>query len=232
MEALLDNPPSFAALPRLRTFFEEQPEKVPAFPGELHEEPPAYGRVSPLPDKARGGLNYLGRLFGLFILAERGDVLYIIDQHAAHERILYDRFHSKPIPRQELLAPIPFSTDSVEEDNFLSGSQADLERLGIQLSREGGSWQIDALPANWRMGDGETVKEILSLRTAGENMAERWLATLSCHSAVKDGDYLDQQSALALAEQALELPIPRCPHGRPVWKEISRDELFRAVHRK
>jgi DNA mismatch repair protein MutL len=77
----------------------------------------------------------------------------------------------------------------------------------------------------------ETVTEILKLKAAGENMAERWAATLSCHGAIKDGDYLDDTAALALAEAALKLPLPRCPHGRPIWTELSREELFRAVRR-
>jgi DNA mismatch repair protein MutL len=75
------------------------------------------------------------------------------------------------------------------------------------------------------------VEEILKLRTAKENIAEHWAATLSCHSAVKDGDYLDDGAALELAEAALALPIPRCPHGRPIWVEITRDYLFRLVQR-
>jgi DNA mismatch repair protein MutL len=81
------------------------------------------------------------------------------------------------------------------------------------------------------MGDAETIQEILALRTANENIAERWAATLCCHQAVRDGDYLDDATALALAEQALALPVPRCPHGRPIWTEITRDALHRAVRR-
>jgi DNA mismatch repair protein MutL len=81
------------------------------------------------------------------------------------------------------------------------------------------------------MGDAETVREILELRTAGENMAERWAATLSCHAAVKDGDYLDDASALALAKEALNLPVPRCPHGRPVWTTLTKENLYKAVRR-
>jgi DNA mismatch repair protein MutL len=81
------------------------------------------------------------------------------------------------------------------------------------------------------MGDAQTVKEILNLRLAGDNMAERWAATLSCHSAIKDGDYLDDTAALALGTAALQLPLSRCPHGRPIWVEISREMLFRQVRR-
>jgi DNA mismatch repair protein MutL len=93
------------------------------------------------------------------------------------------------------------------------------------------TWRIETLPANWQLSDAETVKEILGLQNAGENMASRWAATLCCHAALRDGDYLDDSSALALAKEALALPDPRCPHGRPVWTEISRDALLKAVRR-
>ncbi|MDR1900090.1 MAG: DNA mismatch repair endonuclease MutL [Treponema sp.] len=178
-----------------------------------------------------GTPKYAGRAFGLFIMVEWGERLFIIDQHAAHERILYDRFLSGPVPKQELLVPIPFETESGEEDRFLETGREDLARLGMDIVRDGEGWRIDALPAGWRLGDRETLEAILDLRTAGEHMAERWAATLSCHGAVRDGDYLDDDAAMALAEEALALPVPRCPHGRPVWTEISRESLFRAVRR-
>ena len=178
---------------------------------------------------------YAGRVFGLFILIEWESKLYIIDQHAAHERILYNKFLSQPIPKQELLAPIPFCTESENEDNFLQTKKEELRRLGINIKKDEdgghGAWQIEALPSGWRMGDAATVKEILGLQVAGENMAERWAATLCCHEAIKDGDYPDDNTALALAKEALSLPDPRCPHGRPVWTEISKDALYKAVRR-
>ncbi|MDR3160931.1 MAG: DNA mismatch repair endonuclease MutL [Spirochaetaceae bacterium] len=191
----------------------------------------------PYLDGSGRGIRLAGRLFGLFLLAERGDRLFIIDQHAAHERIIYDRLVSAPIATQELLVPVPFTTEDAESDRFLNLRREDLARLGVVIRGDGngadgnGAWHIEALPPHWRLGDAETVEEILKLKTAGEDMAERWLATLSCHGAVRDGDYLDDTAALALAEAALALPIPRCPHGRPVWAEIRRDDLFRAVRR-
>ena len=178
-----------------------------------------------------GQARYAGRLFGLFILIEWGEKLYIIDQHAAHERILYNRFLEEPITKQQLLAPIPFCTESDEEDEFLRTKSEELSRLGVEIEKDEDGWNICALPADWRIGDAQTVKEILELRTAGENMAERWAAALCCRAAIKDGDYPDDETALALGRQALELPDPRCPHGRPIWTEISRDALFKAVRR-
>ena len=200
-------------------------EKTPAF-ASLHggdavaEESPIYGEP-----------RYAGRAFGLFILVEWGEKLFIIDQHAAHERILYNRFLAGPIPRQELLVPIPFSAESEDEDRFLAAKREDLARLGVQIEADGSGWRVEALPSGWRMDDAETIQAILGLRRAGENMAERWAATLCCHQAVRDGDWLDDASAFALAREALALPDPRCPHGRPVWTEISREALYRAVRR-
>jgi DNA mismatch repair protein MutL len=176
-------------------------------------------------------LRYAGRIFNLFILVEDDERLYIIDQHAAHERILYDRFLSGPILKQELLVPITFLTESRDDDDFLESRRHELGKLGIIIEGGQGSWRIEALPVLWRLSDGETVNEILGLRTAGENIAERWAATLACHSAVRDGDYLDSEAALALAERALTLPIQRCPHGRPILTEIKQSDLLRAVHR-
>ena len=189
-------------------------------PSAAAEAPPRYSEV-----------RYVGRAFGFFIIAEYGDRLFVIDQHAAHERILYDRFLSAPIPRQELLIPIAFTAETAEENRFLAAKREELAKLAIVIEQDGDGWRIDALPQGWRLGDAETVQEILALRTAGENIGERWAATLCCHQAVRDGDYLDDATALALAEQALALPVPRCPHGRPIWTEITRDALHRAVRR-
>ncbi|MCL2721655.1 MAG: DNA mismatch repair endonuclease MutL [Treponema sp.] len=180
-------------------------------------------------------MHYAGRVFGLFILIEWGDKLYIIDQHAAHERILYNKFLENPIPKQELLAPIPFNTDSEEEDKFLKLKSKELSQLGIVIKKDesdsSGVWHIEALPADWRKSDSATVKEILELRNAGENMANRWAASLCCSAAIKDGDYPDDETAFELGRQALTLSDPRCPHGRPIWTEISKEALYKAVRR-
>jgi DNA mismatch repair protein MutL len=199
---------------------QELRERFSEVDSSVKEAVPVYGQA-----------RYAGRVFGLFILIEWGEKLFIIDQHAAHERILYNRFLEEPIPKQELLAPIPFNTESDEEDAFLLAKREELSRLGVDIEKDEDGWRIDALPSDWRLGDAATVREILQLRTAGENMAERWAATVCCRAAIKDGDYPDDETAFALGKQALDLPDPRCPHGRPIWTEISKDALFKAVRR-
>ena len=223
LEALLSRPPAFAPLPGRDASYtpHEAAESWAA------EEAPSYEAGT----GAKAGIRYLGRLFGLFILVEKGDRLFIIDQHAAHERILYDRFIRGPVPRQELLVAIPFVTESHEDDSFLKEKREELLKLGIDIRRGNDEWLIEALPSGWSLPDPETVAAILDLKNSVENMAERWAATLSCRRAVKEGDFLDEKTALALAEEAFALPTRLCPHGRPIWFELSREELFRAVKR-
>jgi DNA mismatch repair protein MutL len=176
-------------------------------------------------------LRYVGKAFDIFIIIEKDNRLFFIDQHAAHERILYEQFLVRPVPVQELLVAIPFRTESEEDDQFLNTRRDALERLGVVIKTDCGSWRIEALPAHWNLSDSETVQAILDLKRAGADLAEHWLATLACHRAVKEGDNLDERVALSLAEAALALPVHRCPHGRPILFELSREILLRAVKR-
>jgi len=194
-------------------------------------KPVPYSAPHSIPAPENNGTRYLGRVFNLFFLVEKNDTLFVIDQHAAHERILYDKFLSGNIPKQELLVAIPFVTENPEEDSFLEEKQGVLAKLGIVIKRNGDEWLIEALPADWKLSDSETTDEILNFKDARENIGEHWAATYSCKSAVKDGDFLDERTALALAEEALALPVSRCPHGRPIWFELSRADLFKAVKR-
>jgi DNA mismatch repair protein MutL len=225
MEALLERRNDFAPLPGTRP--RNPPDGV--YEGDLPD-------TAAEPAAAYGSPRLIGRAFGLFIIVEKGERLFLIDQHAAHERLLYNHFLAGPVTTQELLVAIPFTTGSAGEDRFLQTRREELARLGIVLEGEGGgTWRIEALPAGWKLDDGETVKNILSLQDAGENIAERWAATASCKAAIKDGGYLDDTAALAMAEAALALGengrLPRCPHGRPLWMELRREDLYRAVRR-
>ena len=183
------------------------------------------------PEKSAAPFRYVGSAFNLFLLVEYDGRLFAVDQHAAHERLLYNRTLEKPVLKQELLVPIPFATEDESDDRFLEAHRGELDRLGLGLAGEAGAWRIEALPALWRAGDGETVQAVLGLKTAGENIAERWAATLACHSALRDGDMLDGESARRFLEEALALPVQCCPHGRPFVAEIKKDDLLRAVRR-
>jgi len=225
MEELLAKKPSFAPLP--------WKDKAETSPDSFVAERVAPSNTERI-DSAVGRENvrYLGTAFDLFLLAERGTRLYLIDQHAAHERVLYDALRAKPPVMQELLVPLPFEVDGEDEDRFLTDLKPELQTLGIGLERTGPcDWSVTALPSGYTNPDDKTVEDIRALRSAGEHFASRWLATVACRAAIKDGDYLDSSAAQALAEAALALSEPRCPHGRPVFVEIGLEDLLKGVRR-
>ena len=193
----------------------------------------AVGDAAACSDRDKPGLRFLGYLFNFFILAADGDTFYMVDQHAAHERILYEKFIAGPIARQPLLVPIPFTTESAEDDDFLAKKQPELKKLGLVIKKTEGenSWVLEELPMLWRLSDGETIREVLNLRQAGENIAEHWAETIACHAAIRDGDRLDAASAVRLAGEAIKLHTKRCPHGRPIMTIINKTELLKSVKR-
>ncbi|MHC6203166.1 DNA mismatch repair endonuclease MutL [Breznakiellaceae bacterium SP9] len=196
--------------------------------GDFERVPSQTAAERPPRDSA---IQYLGTLFDVFLLVQKGEMFYLIDQHAAHERILYERFLSGPIVRQELLVPLVFCTETPEDDAFLTSIKPVFDMMGISLAKNGEQWHITALPEAWRYNDSETVHELLKLKEAGKNILEHWAALLSCRAAIKEGDYLDRETALGLAEQSFQLPVPLCPHGRPIRIELSKADLYKAVKR-
>lgn len=194
------------------------------------------------------GIRCLGKVLGLFLVVEAEAALYLIDQHAAHERILFDRLMASSPAAQELLVPAVFEPEDDAEASRLEAVAPDLAELGFGLEKEGRSWLVTALPSPLDKDPVGAVREILSAlgpspreeAQAGGGMARREqirgarsaaLATAACRAAIKDGDELDPDATLDLAIAALALPEPRCPHGRPIWVRLSREELFHLVRR-
>ncbi|MDR1469458.1 MAG: DNA mismatch repair endonuclease MutL [Spirochaetaceae bacterium] len=179
-----------------------------------------------------GVLTFVGRLWGVFILVAKGNRLYLIDQHAAHERILYQHYLSEPISGEKLLIPLTFNAESAEEDAFLREHREALARRGLTIEQDAPHvWRLTTLPAGWRATDGQTIEAVLALPRTGTNFVENWAASCACHTAIRDGAFLDERTALALAQEAMDMPDHHCPHGRPIWVEIMRESLLKGVKR-
>jgi DNA mismatch repair protein MutL len=180
--------------------------------------------------QAPGGFTYHGQIFNLFLAVERGDRLYLIDQHAAHERVLYDRFAAST-RMQRLLVPLVLDLTGPECEQ-LAAAREELRGLGIELADTPTGLEITAL-SEALLPSAAEVPAILSdafFDRAAEKISD-FHALAACRAAVKDGQVLERAAAIELADKALALPTPRCPHGRPVWFELSREELFRLVGR-
>ncbi|HRY53658.1 MAG TPA: DNA mismatch repair endonuclease MutL [Spirochaetia bacterium] len=175
------------------------------------------------------GFRYLGQALGPFLLFELGDSLFLLDQHAAHERILFDRLARRPPEAQELLVPEPVGAESDAEEARIEALAPGLALLGFRLERSGGELMVAAAPALLPQGAARELRELA--RSGAEDPLRAIRATMACRAAVKDGDELEPEAARELIAAALELPEPRCPHGRPIWVRLTREELYRMVRR-
>ncbi len=183
------------------------------------------------PAEPAQNFRYLGQIMGVFLLAERGNTLYIVDQHAAHERVLFDRFRKAPPKPEKLLFPRPLDLDR-QALMRLELRQERLAAMGIEVEKDSeGQWQLTALP-HAAGGMEETIALFIESGSADAESLEKELwADISCKAAIKDNHVLDRHGAEQLLRDTFTLEFPRCPHGRPVWFEISRQELFELVGR-
>ena len=167
--------------------------------------------------------------FGLFLIAEVGDELYFVDQHAAHERILYDELLKRETV-QPLLVPIELEMED-DVSLFLDKNHGIYSRLGIILEKKDGRWLITSLPAIARDIEKE-VAAFISLNTGDEKELESSIfAILACKAAIKAGDKLDRFSAEAILEKVFRMEEPACPHGRTFLIKLREKELREMVGR-
>ena len=175
-------------------------------------------------------IRYIGQAFHLFLIAERGDELYLVDQHAAHERILYDELLSQKTV-QSLLVPIKLELDSIG-DEFLQKNAEVYTKLGIMLARkDDGTWEITALPASCRAIESEIADFITSCRLDEKDLEAKLFAVIACRAAIKAGDDIDRWSAEELLKKVFRLEEPACPHGRTFLIKLKEKDLRLMVGR-
>lgn len=175
---------------------------------------------------------YFGTVLGTFLAVEKGNTLYLIDQHAAHERILYDNLMTNTSRSQKLLVPYEIETASPNDDSYLESIVEPLEDIGFTVVSSGnGKWTLTAVNERWTGTEEEFFRQLLDKKVSADRIMNSIAAMTACKAAVKDGYYLDEITALELAEKALALPDPHCPHGRPIWTAITREKLFELVKR-
>ena len=186
----------------------------------------------------------LGQIQGTYILCEGGGNLIFIDQHAAHERILFEKFKSeyedRSIISEKLLLPILLEL-SAEESYILESSQEVLKEIGFEIEAVGEKlFAIRSLPSFIDQRDPkEFVREVLDELSflekggKGDEALHRLLVTLACHSAVRANFLLKREEIDRLVEDLIPFPpSTTCPHGRPVFFILPVDELGKQFKRK
>ncbi len=176
--------------------------------------------------------HFVGSTLGTFLIAEKNDTLYIIDQHAAHERSIYDTIMKTTTEKQTLLVPYVIQTESKADDAYLTQIQKQLNEAGYEGKNCGkGRWEFTTVPARWKGTEEDLKNDLLDRRIQPFDIINAVAASTACRMAVKAGDILDQDTAAHIARIALELPDPHCPHGRPVFTSITRKQLYQLVKR-
>ena len=185
-------------------------------------------------DQAPAKVKYIGPCLGTFLLAEKNNCLYIIDQHAVHERILFDQLMNNQgqASRQALLIPYKIHTESKSQDNQLEKLKEQLGKIGFETKKvSDGEWEVTSIPDRWTGTEYDFRTLIFVKHVEPQEIIRSIAAMTACKAAVKDGYILDDQAATKLVEAAFTLEDPHCPHGRPIYTVISREKLFELVKR-
>ena len=186
----------------------------------------------------------LGVLGKLYVLMENASGLVLVDQHAAHERILFEelrrRLEAQEVISQKLLLPLTLQLSPKDAD-WLRQNLEGLQRMGIGLEDFGaGAFKLDALPPFLASDEPlALVREIIdALQAAGSGasrlrLGEDMIAKTVCRHAVKANDVLRERELVKLLEDLLACELPYCcPHGRPTMIQMSYGELERKFGRR
>jgi DNA mismatch repair protein MutL len=202
-------------------------------PGMIMANEPVF-TVAQLPTMELPVLRVLGQLANTYIIAEGPDGLYLIDQHAAHERILYDRilaqWSQKAVEIQGLLQPVTIEF-SPREEEILKASEQLLAQFGFTIEPFGNrSYLIRTVPALMAKANTiEIITALLDSLATKDNPApweERIVQSLACHGAIRAGQQLSNQEIRELIKQLEHTKQPRaCPHGRPTMIHLSSHQL-------
>lgn len=225
------------------------PEEEKLFEGKLPEEKEEEKETQMelfedrlLDENTRSRHRLIGQIFDTYWLVQLDDSLYIIDQHAAHEKVWYERLmkqvREESVSSQYVSPPL-IVTLNIQEEALLNANKEVFEKLGFEISPFGGrEYSISAVPSmllGWT--EVELFKELLDQlgheekRDTLEVFASR-IASMACKAAVKGNHSLSTMEADQLLDELLTLENPyHCPHGRPVIISMTRTELEKKFKR-
>ena len=242
-------------LPQETTYLKEEQQELPADTEVLREPAPAEEPVKQeepkqlelfeeklLAPESRSRIQLIGQIFDTYWLVQFEDNFYIIDQHAAHEKVYYERlvkqFREHSINSQYLNPPMIVSL-SMQEEEILKSNQEYFRQFGFEIEHFGGrEYCISAVPSNlYGFTEEELFLEMLDRLEADNSkdaldvVASR-IATMACKAAVKGNHAMSDQEAEKLIDELLTLENPyHCPHGRPTIIAMTKTELEKKFKR-
>lgn len=201
-----------------------------------------YEQISFLSEEAKISHRIIGQLFDTYWLVEFDDSLYIIDQHAAHEKVLYEKtlelIESKEMSSQEISPPV-IVTLSSREEAFLNDNMDSFVSLGYRIEHFGGKeYAITAIPYNiFGIDEKALFLDMISdctdiNKTDNKKLILEKIASMSCKAAIKGNMSLSLQESEKLIDDLMKLDNPfHCPHGRPTIIKMTKQEIEKKFRR-
>ncbi len=195
-------------------------------------------QVLPMPEVTPW--RYVGELYRSYVIVEQGEEAFLIDKHAAHERILFDKLKENPeaITAQTLLTPIPCRLDAAS-CGVLLANKALLEQLGFEIDTLGENTVVlRQIPMDLAESEAaDAIEELAANLLDGKQedastVRDELLHTVACKAAIKAGWHTDEKELLALIGQVMAREdLKYCPHGRPICITLSKKQLEKQFKR-
>ncbi len=227
----------FVMMPAVQEAAPPPPKPIPPAPKPL-PEPEMEQTELPMP--AQTPWHLVGELYQSYILVEQGEDAFLIDKHAAHERILFEKLkaNQESITAQTLLSPIPVRLSPAACGELLSNRQM-LQELGFELEEFGeNTLLLRQIPMDLTVDSAaETVETIADdlltgRKTTADTVRDEVLHTVACKAAIKAGWKNDRQELMAVAEAVMNREdLKHCPHGRPICISLSKKQLEKQFKR-
>ena len=202
------------------------------------EEEPMEQASLPMPEQIQWRM--VGELYNSYIIVEEGDDAFLIDKHAAHERILFDKLKAdqEAISAQTLLTPVPVRL-SAEAAAELLANKALLDELGFEVDAFGeNTVLLRQIPMDLSPEDAADAAEALAAdllrgrHDSKDTVRDEILHTVACKAAIKAGWHTDEKELLALVKQVMAREdLKYCPHGRPICVTLSKKQLEKQFKR-
>ncbi|WP_151073428.1 DNA mismatch repair endonuclease MutL [Borreliella turdi] len=177
--------------------------------------------------------NYIGQIFSEFLIVEKINEIYFIDQHAVHEKIIYEKLRNSKKTIQKLLIPIEFTIIDKNIEEIIDSEIEEYKKMDIIISKIGPKkYQLESIPNICNQYENTLIHFFQSRKSRTINSLESDLyATIACRKAVKTNDILSLEFSKFLINEFFKLEIKHCPHGRKIYYKISKFELEKKVDR-
>ena len=216
---------------------EKKPEPV-VVPVPVPVEEPVQEVIETMPQEIPW--RYVGELYNSYIIVEQGEEAYLIDKHAAHERILFEKLkaNQEAISAQSLLSPVACRL-SPEEASILLANKSLLEELGFEAEEFGeNTLLLRQIPMDLGVEQAQETLEQMAAdllngrRERKDNVRDEILHTVACKAAIKAGWHSSEKELKVLAEQVMARDdLKHCPHGRPICITLSKKQLEKQFKR-